>query len=437
MRRETWVEVIRDFHEQELPELVEREVNVPIRLPIRRAVSIVGPRRVGKTFYMFQLVKKILSSGVERSRVLYVNLEDVVGVDVKELTVMLDVFYEMYPENKRRDVWLFLDEVQCVPGWESFVRRVLDVEKVQVFICGSSSKLLSMEVATSLRGRSITYHVLPFSFREFLRARGVTVERYLSSYERAKVLNALSSYLEWGGYPEVVLYPEERYRMVKEILDVTVYRDVVERYGVRNIKLLKLLLRALTSSTMFSVHRFHNFLKSQGVKASKNTIYNYLEYLADTMIIYPLRRYSPSYREAEQTMPKIYLIDNALLKVGGVENRGKLLENLILTELLRRKYYWKPELEIYYYKTPSGREVDFVVVEAGRVKQLIQACYSLEDFNTRERELKAIVKAGKDLGCRNLTILTWDEEGEEEYMGVNVKVEAVWRWLLHPNAKSA
>ncbi|MEM2088002.1 MAG: ATP-binding protein, partial [Thermoproteota archaeon] len=348
IKRETWIRIIRDFYELELPELIERDLKINVDLPVKRTISIIGPRRSGKTFFMFQTVGKLLNHNVDKSRMLYVNLESdlLIGCTVEDLRNMLNIFYEIYPENRKQKVYLFLDEVQNVPNWERFVRSIMDSEKIQVFISGSSSKLLSMEIATSLRGRTLPHYIYPFNFNEFLRAEGFKVERYLSSSQKAMLVNLLQKYMQ-GSYPEAVLFEKEREKILKEIFDVTIYRDIIERFRVKNVRVLKLLVKGLVSSTYFSIHKFYNYLKSLGIRISKNTIYNYVEYFSDSLVLYTLRKYSRSYREVEQTIPKIYVVDNGLLIINGVEDIGRLMENLVFSELIKRGLI--PNGNLFYF----------------------------------------------------------------------------------------
>jgi len=427
IRRETWAKIIKDFQEFELPALVERDIEVT-EPPIKRVISIIGPRRAGKTFLMFQIIKKLLEKKVEKNRILYVNFESdlLVGTELSDLRGLIEIFYEIYPDNKNQKVYLFLDEVQNVPNWEKFVRAVLDGENAQVFISGSSSKLLSKEIATSLRGRTLSYNVYPFSFKEFLKAKNFKMEKYLSSSQKAKLLNLLRKYMD-GSYPEVVFFEEGKEKILTEILDVTIYRDIVERFKVKNIKVLKLLLKSLVSSTYFSVHKFYNYLKSLGIKVSKNTIYNYVTYFSDSLVLYTLRKYSRSYKETEQTIPKIYFVDNGLLVVNGVESLSRLMENAVFLELLRRSS--TPNGNLFYFSS-NNKEVDFVVKKKGKITQLIQVCYNVEDFNTKERELNALIKASGELKCGDMLVITWDYEGVEKYKNKKIRFLPLWRWVL-------
>ncbi len=428
IKRETWIRLIKDFQEFQLPKLVKRDVKIEVDIPINRVISIIGARRTGKTFSMFQVIKNLLEKKIEKERILYINFESdmLIGCDVSDLKNIVEIFYEIYPQNKEKKVYLFFDEIQNIPEWEKFVRRIMDSEKVQTFISGSSSKLLSKEIATALRGRTLSYQVYPFSFKEFLEVKGFEIEEHLSSLKKAKLLNLLEKYLI-GSYPEVIFLEKEREKILREILDVTIYRDIVERYGVKNTKVLRLLLKSLISSLFFSPHKFYNYLKSLGMKISKNTIYKYLEYFSDSFIVYPLRKYSKSYKEIEQTSPKIYFVDNGLMLIGGNATKGRLMENLVFLELLRRGSIINDSL---FYFNFNNSEVDFVLKKGGKITQLTQVCYAIDDYNTKEREIKSLVKASKILKCNNFLIITWDHEGEEMIEKKKIKYIPLWKWLL-------
>ena len=421
--RDRWIEVIKDFQEMEMPRIIPRDIDIPLETPIRRSISIIGPRRCGKTYEMFYLIS-LLTEKYGRSKILYVNFEDpsLTGATLEDLIRMRKVFYEMYPENVGKKVWFFLDEIHNVENWEKFVRKCLD-DNLNVFITGSSSKLLSREIATQLRGRNLSYYLYPFSFREFLKARNMNVSKYLSSSDKIKIMNALRKYISGGGYPEAVLYEKERERILKEIFEVTIYRDVIERINARNIKAVKLLSSALVNSSYFSVHKFYNFLKSRGIKISKNTLYSYFDAFVDALVVLPLFRLDFSYRKVEQSIPKIYFVDNGLLSVNGIDDAGRLMENAVAAELFRRGE------EISYVKNHNF-EVDFAVKKGKTVKQLIQVCYDIENFTTRERELKALREVSKLLKCKDLLVVTWDYEAEEEVKGRKIKFVPLWKWLV-------
>ncbi len=427
--RDKWVELMKDFHEKALPELIDRNISIPLDIPLKRAISIIGPRRSGKTYTMYRLIKNLLKENVTIDRILYVNFEktDLEGCNSKDLINMLEIYYEIYPKNKNKKIWLFLDEIQNVGNWEKFVRTIIDYEIVQVIVSGSSSKLLSKEIATALRGRTITYTILPFSFLDYLIAQNIELKKYFSSSERARITSMLRDYMKDGGYPEVVLFKQEKEKILSDIVETTVYKDVIERYKIRNVKLLKLLIKSLINSAgrEFSIHKFYNFVKSLGMKASKNALYNYVNALNDVFFVFPVSRFSYSYKKAEQSLPKICLIDNGVLSINGINDNGKLMENLVFVELIRRGK------SVYYYKSVDGKEVDFLILKKNKVEQLLQVAYTLDDYITKEREIKALVSASKELKCKNLVILSWEKDAEDKIKGIKIKFIPLWKWLLN------
>ena len=429
INKEILAQIILDFQKNSLPELIDRELQVDLEIPLKRAIVILGPRRSGKTYYLYSLIKKLIKNGIKKERILYINFEDpkLVDISLQDLISFLDVFYEIYPKNKNQKVWLFFDEIQNVKKWEIYVRNILDKEKAQVFISGSSSKFLSREVATSLRGRTLNYLLLPFSFSEYLRAKNINYKKYLSSEERAKLLNAFWDYFLYGGYPELIIYPKERTKIISEIIEVTIYRDLIERHKIRNTKVVKLMFNYLVKSKEFSIHKFYNFLKSLNIKVSKNSLYNYLEFFNDAFVLFALRRFSYSLKNIEQSIPKIYTVDNALIEYISGNDKSKKFENLVFLSLIRKGF--EPNREIFYFTLNNG-EVDFVIKKGKKVLILLQSCYDITNYVTKERETKSLIKAGKELKCQNLLIINSEYEGEEKTQGQKIKFIPIWRWLL-------
>ncbi len=427
--RNTWIEIIKDFHQKELPETFERELDIEINSRLKRAISIIGPRRSGKTYYFFNKIKELKRKGVKIEKILYINFEDfrLYNVDLKDLKQFLDIYYEIYPDNKNHDVWLFLDEIQNINGWERFVRTLLDNEKIHVFITGSSSKLLSREIATEMRGRSFTYTIFPLSFKEVLDISNISYSKYASSSERYEILNKLEEYLHNGGYPEVIISPVNKDRILRDIVDVMLFRDIVERWGIRNIKALKLLIKALIHSKEFSINKFYNFLKSMGINVSKNTLYNYMEYLSDAFFIFSIKRFS-NYRESEQGISKIYVIDNGILTSYGIDTITRLIENAVCIELFRRKSFGKIS-DLYYVKV-SNYEVDFLI-KTKRKKILLQVSYDLTNLETKERELRSLIKASEKFEINDLYVITWNYEGMEKHKSHLIQFVPLWKWLLN------
>ncbi|MHA1648402.1 MAG: ATP-binding protein [Promethearchaeota archaeon] len=473
INKDHWIKLIKDFAESPVPsDIKQRTLQISENLPLHRAISIIGPRRCGKTYEMYLLIQKLLTQGVSIHQILYLNFESIelIGVEILDMRNFIDIYYAMYPESHSKELWFFLDEIQVLQGWEVWVRSLLD-KGIHIYLSGSSSKLLSKEIATQMRGRNLTYEVYPLSFHEYLefhetyefdkpneiresdktneiRESDKTNEihendkiyesqellethktfskKYLSSKEEAQIKNLAKKFVNWGGYPEVCLLDTAKEKILREIIEVTIQKDVMERYHLRNGKMLKLLFKALINSKQFSLHKFYNYLKTSGFKVSKNTLYEYLEHLKDAMILYTLKKFAYSYKEEESTIPKIYFIDNGLLRISGVEDRGRLLENCVFIELLRRL----GEENIRYF-TKNGREVDFIIKKGTKVEQLIQVSYSIDDFQTKDREFRALIMASEDLKCKNLLLVTWDHEGEEEYKGKKICIKPLWKWLLH------
>jgi len=421
-----WGNIIKDFQKRRYPDIVQRDIHYPLDIPLDRAVVLSGPRRSGKTYLMYLGIKELLARKEDKNSILYVNFEDsrLVGAVSQDLNTLLEVFFEIYPDRNEK-TWVFLDEILVIPDWERFVRTLVDMENVNVFVTGSSSRLMSKEIATSMRGRSLTYNVYPFSFAEVLKAGKLEYEEYLSSAQMGEIIQKLEDYVKYGGFPETVRYREEWDRILSEIVDVTIFRDIVERYDVKNIKMLKLFLNAIFNSKEFSIHKFYNFLKSQGYKVSKNTLYTYFGYFEDSFIVFPLKRFSYSYKNIESSISKMYLVDNGLLSLQGIQDYGRLIENIVFIELKRRS-----KGDLFYYKSTSGREIDFIIKEGKKVSELIQVCYMLDDFVTKEREVKALLQGSEELRCDNLLIITWDYEAVEIVSGKNVRYVSLCKWLL-------
>lgn len=365
---------------------------------------------------------------------LYVDFEHelLAGVKGSDLREMLTAFRELYG---RDPTYVFLDEVQAVPGWERFARRLRDSGKYKVFVTGSSSKLLAREVATQLRGRVVTYFLLPFSFREYLRSLGVKVDRELLKYSdraRGEVLHYLSQYLSEGGFPELVLKRELYDELLHSIVEGIFYRDLVERFRVRRVGLLNYLMRLMARRVgkEFTITKIHKVLRSAGLKVSKATIMEYLNMLREAMLFSYVKQLNTSLHEALKKPRKVYIVDNSLLKaLGGPQEPTALLENAVFLELLKMKNL-NPFLEINYWReSPDGPEVDFVVREGSVVRALIQVTYRLTPEN-EDREVRALLKSSRKLGCGNLLVITWDQGETLKVSNKEVRVIPFYEWVL-------
>ena len=420
-------EVIVEFHKLGLPEVKERELELPI--DINKAITVIGLRRVGKTYLLYQTIKKLLKMGLKIENIFYINFEDnrLEGLTSKDLSRIVELYRKYNPESEI--MYLFFDEIQNIVGWEKFVRRLLERRNVRIFVTGSSSKLLSKEIATSLRGRSISFKLFPLSFREFLTFKGFEAREPFIEDERGKIERYLEEYLQFGGFPEIVSYDVHlKLRTLQEYLDMVVYKDLVDRYGIEKVSVMKALIKLLVRnfSRRISIRSIYNSLSSI-ITVSKNTVYEYFSYLEDVGFVLPIRRFSE--KESLRSVAKLYVVDNGFPTIYGLKDLGHRMENVVAIEILRRKHYFNPLINVYYWLDRQQREVDFVVTEGFSVKELIQVCYDVDDLNTKKREVKALLNASKETGCKNLYVITWDYDDVEVVDSKKVKFIPLWKWL--------
>ncbi|MCI4438510.1 ATP-binding protein [archaeon] len=413
---------IEDWYTKKLPSLVERELSVK---PVKdKVISIVGPRRAGKTFYFYQLMRR------NKESCLYLDFEDSALVDVKfdEVLDVINLFTEI---TGKVPTDIFLDEVQRIEKWETMVRTLLNRGSYRIFVTGSSSKLLSREVATQLRGRSLTYFLFGFSFREFLKAKGINLGEVLSGVEKAKIKNLLREYLEFGSFPEIVL-KEDKEKILKEYHDTIFFKDFVERHELKSFDVAKFVFSQVLQSFSheFSVNRLVNLLKSSGIRMGKNTVYDYVEKLQDTLAVFFVKKYSEKISLRESWPRKVYVCDTGLSKVIRFSaDFGRLMENVVFIEELRR-INDNPLLEIFYWKDRQQNEVDFVLKEGLKIKQLIQVTYANGKDEIGRREIRALLKASEELRCKDLLIITWDYDDELEIGNEKIKFIPLWKWLI-------
>lgn len=382
-----------------------REAKLP-QLPNKISVAI-GMRRTGKTYFLLQIIAKLLQDQIPLSRVLYLNFEDdrLYPLNQQQLGHLLDSFYSLYPENHHQECYLFLDEIQNVTGWQLVVRRYFDTKRVRIYLTGSSAKLLSKEIATSLRGRSLATEIWPFSFNEFSAAHQYPALQ--GPYGRISLDTLtlrLRNYLDQGGFPEVIHFnQEERQQTLQDYVNVVVFRDVIERHSITNITLVRYLVKALLKNvgSLFSVHKFHNDLKTQGIAVGKTTIHHYLSYIEDAYLAFTVPLYSESLRKMHANPRKIYAIDSGLAHActfGFSENIGHYFENLVYLDLRRAGH------EVYYYLTNNRKEVDFLSRDLYGKLYLFQVCWNMDDAETRQREMTALKEAEQELKITGICV---------------------------------
>lgn len=425
--------IIKEFHEKELPEVVERQDVMDFSMlnsRLKKIVTIVGPRRAGKTYFLYQIMKEILQGSAGITDILYVNFEDerITPIKAENLQDMLDAYFELY--DGKPDPFVFLDEVQNVSGWDRFVRRLSDAG-FRVFITGSNSRMLAREIATSLRGRTITYEVFPFSFREFVGLRGVTLNKDTAYGKTRHRFGPLyEEYFFSGGYPEIVLAEGDsiKGRILQDYFNTIFYKDLVDRYAIKNTELLRqwLNLLIMNLSSLVSFSKVENDFKSRGMKLSRATLSYFSRYVEDAFFGFFLEMYSESVRKRQVNPKKFYLVDVGLhnfLTFKFSENKGRILENLVFLELRRSAP------SVFYYRTAGGEEVDFLVKSRKDVR-LIQVCYDLHNLDVFTREKKALLSGMRELGLKRGTIITENEKRTQTEGGQTLEIVPAWEWML-------
>ena len=412
-------QIIREFHLKKPLKIIDREKEIP--LDSKKIISLIGPRHSGKTFLLYQLMKKI----EDKTNILYLNFEDDrLNLEQKDLNLIFEAYFELYPEKKEEEIYIFFDEVQEVKGWEKFVRRIYDTITDRIFITGSSAKLLSKEIATNLRGRTIKYEVLPLSFKEYLKFKKINESTH-TIRGKAMLLKEFKLYLKRGGFPETVNMIDEIHRKtIDEYLDVMIYRDIIERYSIKNINSLNYLIRKVLTnpSGEISINKIYNELRSNNIKVTKDHLYSYLYYLNEAFVISVLKNYSESF--IKQKVKKIYPIDTSLSMnslIGTSDERGKLLETICYNELKRQNK------EVYYFS--EQKECDFTIRKKNRIINAIQVCHILNEKN-KDREVKGLLEAMNKFKLKKGLILTLNQEDTFNIEGKIILVKPVWKWLL-------
>ncbi|OGQ95156.1 MAG: ATPase [Deltaproteobacteria bacterium RIFOXYD12_FULL_57_12] len=394
------------------PALTRRDIWLPT--VANKAIAVIGVRRAGKTSLLWQILADRLVQGTPREGLLYFSFEDerLVGIQAKDLDMLVEEYYRLYPQwRDQQRATFMLDEIQVVAGWEVFARRILDSEKIDLFLSGSSARLLSREVATSMRGRAMEAVVLPFSFRESLRHAGCepqTRPDLLTKADRSLLDNNLRSFLEHGGFPEAQgLDVRNRTELLRSYIDVVLLRDVVERHAVSLPLVLRWMVRQLLGNAAgsFSVNKFHVDLKSQGIAVGKDTLHSYLGHLEDAFLVRSLAIATDSERRRRVNPRKIYPIDPGLIPIfdrSGKANLGHALETAVFLELIRRG------AELAYVRTAKGFEVDFLCRHVDGHEELIQVCASIDHPGTFAREIRALQDASGEFPLAGRVLITLD-----------------------------
>ena len=430
MEKEKLKELIIEHKEKFLKktELVKREIQKDIAplLNQREIIIITGVRRGGKSSLMRLISNDLIEKyDILQGNILYLNFEDerFTYFDINDFEQVYEIFLELYHPVGRK--YFFLDEIQNVKGWEKWLNRLYEFEDLKIFVTGSNATLLSSEIATALTGRNRQLIVYPFSFNEFLslRSYSITEKDFYLREKRLEIKRLFDEYLKLGGFPEVLKISDNT--LLEQYLKDIIYRDVIARYSIRNIKEIKELTLFLASN-IGTIQSYNNLREMINVK-SLNTIKNYLEMLENVFLFFKIDLFSFSVKKQIYNPSKIYSVDSALSNAIAFkfsENMGHIYENIVFIELQRRNK------EVFYWKSKRGREVDFVIKSGLKIDEAIQVCFSFTDKKTRDRELESLLSAKNELNVDNLVMITEDEKGEEVIDGATVRIIPLWKWLL-------
>jgi predicted AAA+ superfamily ATPase len=430
----TLKEKLADALAAPVPELTRREIRLP-QVP-GKAMAVIGMRRSGKSCFLWQCLGDLLTAGEPRESLVYLNFEDdrLAGMDASDLSFLLESYFQMHPQFRDASgITLFLDEIQLVSGWETFARRVLDTEKVRLFLSGSSASMLSREVHTSMRGRAMEVTVYPFSFREALLHRNLLPENpwdQLPKARRSTLENAFRTYLTEGGFPDAQgIATRDRRQLLQGYVDVAVLRDVIERHGISNPVALRWLQRHLLGSPCapFSIQKFHNALKSQGLPVAKDSLHAFLSHFEDAFLIRTTSLLSASERQRMVNPRKAYPIDPGLIPIYervGRDNLGHALETAVFIELLRRG------CEVHYFRTPQGNEIDFHAIGPDGEVSLIQVCAEASDPETLARETRSLAEIPGLMPHAKLLLITLDPLPPGSPVPDGIEVTTALPWFL-------
>lgn len=422
-------QIITFWKEFNVPKALEREIKVDVNTDF--IITITGPRRAGKTYFCFELINQLITKGILKQNILYINFEDnkLIGAESKDLDILLQTFFELSQINEKQKIYLFFDEIQTVKNWDSWVRTINDTRKdIQIVLTGSSSKLLSKEISTKLRGRVLNYEIFPLSFKEIVNWKNIKYDLKNISYSKDKteIKKLFLSFVIEGGYPAIIFQDLKKENILQSYYDSMIFKDIIERYRIEDVNKLKSLANLLFESVSkeMSYNKLANKLNSIGFKTSKNTVIEYLSYFEDAYLFFQNLKYEYSLAKQLGSIKKIYCIDNGLLNAVSFkfsDDFGKLLENLVFIELRRRNE------QIYYFR--KTYECDFLIVRKNKVSSAIQVTKKLDDDNEK-REINGLLEVMNEYKLKEGIILTEDQEEEKILEDKKIRIIPVWKWLL-------
>lgn len=420
------------LHQSHIPfSLNEREEHLPLHA--EQIITIPGVRRSGKSSKMKLVINDLVKAGVSPQNILWMGFDDerLVDMSQQDLNEILEAYRELYPTTPLSEVYMFFDELQLIEGWELFVMRIHKSYCKHIYISGSNAKMLSQEIATSLRGWALEYRTYPLSFAEYCHFLAIPTER-LNEQQTTQLRLAWDDYNRYGGFPEVVLTPDRllRDKLLQTYYNAMLFRDLVERHSISSIGVLRYFIKRIMNNVTkpTSINSLYNDIRSQGLKISKDELYKWADYLCESFMFIRIPRYTPSLIAEETGLKKYYFIDNGMrqnILLPHSQDEGKLLESSVLLHLCRR--CGELEKVTYFLKE---KECDFVLQHEDIVLQLIQVCWQMEDAETRAREIAGLLEARKVTHCDNLYIITHHQEETIEQDGWTIHVVPAWKWML-------
>lgn len=432
------ISAIKEWEERQLPELKERQLNMNLFTKADHIIDIIGVRRSGKTYLMFLAAKKLLNQ-FEKPQVIYINFENktLFPLNDKLLDDLLNYIIEKGLD--KRKVFVFLDEVHNIENWEKWARNIYDDYKgrIKLIVSGSTSKLIRKDVATLLTGRHLSNVLMPLSFREYLLFNQIDCSKEDLAYSKRKQLEIkkhFKKYLEFGGFPEAVLMVDRglKLQILRNYYEDILYKDIVQHFKIKEMNILENLTRflILNIGRYFSFKRVSDHLNSLNINASTRTLLRYTSMLEEVFLFYFLPIFSFKVKDELKYPRKTYLVDHSLRTVLNPDSAdlGSVAENMVFLELKRQSL--EKQVTINYWKSRADEEVDFMIRKQRKITELIQVCYDLSNQETKQREIKALLKASKELKCSNLLVITEDYEAEEKVKGKKIRYVPLWKWLL-------
>ena len=383
---------------------------------------LVGIRQAGKSYLLYQRARQLIQQGHSVKEMVYINFDDerLLGMTADDFDLILQAYNSMYPDKPI----LFFDEIQNINGWEHFARRLAN-QKYRVYITGSNAKMLSRDIATTLGARYLDEKVFPYSFREYMEAQGVSLSKeWMYGKQRNTIQQMMTTYFRWGGVPELLMYRNKRH-WLNGLYEKIILGDVIQRNGIKNEQALRLAIKRLAENVKqpTAYNRLANMVKSTGVSTNTASIIDYIRLAKEACLIFSIDNYASKFVEKE-TIKKHYFTDNGLLSIFLTNQDTSLLENLCAIALYK-KYTSDDEPRLYYYN--KNVEVDFYIPEKDIA---IQASYSLDDEDTKKREIGALVALHKLHPLKKAIIITYDEEDVITSNDLTIELIPIWKWLL-------